>query len=193
MDFVNWRWKPDECELPRFDSMAFLHLLRGKKLAFIGDSVARNHMESLLCILSQVHSISFYCSFLIYFCFLVKFWKWVLMILILCLLCMHLIVEWKCQSVWIVLLFGFLGAIKSKSIRNGIMMEEFGFVALGNCHYLVNALPPWMNSWAQHFTFLQPFSSLQKNVFSFFLKIISSYCYFEEHNSTNIITQQICR
>lgn len=93
MDFVNWRWKPDECELPRFDSMAFLHLLRGKKLAFIGDSVARNHMESLLCILSQVHSISFYCSFLIYFCFLVKFWKWVLMILILCLLCMHLIVE----------------------------------------------------------------------------------------------------
>ncbi|KAA0053698.1 protein ALTERED XYLOGLUCAN 4-like [Cucumis melo var. makuwa] len=55
-DFVNWRWKPDECELPRFDPMAFLHLLRGKKLAFIGDSVARNHMESLLCILSQVET-----------------------------------------------------------------------------------------------------------------------------------------
>ncbi|KAG6588973.1 Protein ALTERED XYLOGLUCAN 4-like protein, partial [Cucurbita argyrosperma subsp. sororia] len=54
MDFVNWRWKPDECELPRFDSMAFLHLLRGKKLAFIGDSVARNQFESLLCFLSQV-------------------------------------------------------------------------------------------------------------------------------------------
>ena len=60
MDFVNWRWKPDECELPRFDPTAFLHLLRGKKLAFIGDSVSRNHMESLLCILSQVPSISFF-------------------------------------------------------------------------------------------------------------------------------------
>ncbi|XP_023526961.1 protein ALTERED XYLOGLUCAN 4-like [Cucurbita pepo subsp. pepo] len=56
MDFVNWRWKPDECELPRFDPTAFLHLLRGKKLAFIGDSVSRNHMESLLCILSQVET-----------------------------------------------------------------------------------------------------------------------------------------
>ncbi|KAK9272756.1 hypothetical protein L1049_003133 [Liquidambar formosana] len=52
-DFLKWRWKPDGCELPRFDPKAFLRLVRGKKLAFIGDSVARNHMESLLCLLSQ--------------------------------------------------------------------------------------------------------------------------------------------
>lgn len=52
-DFVNWRWKPDGCELGRFDPKAFLATARGKKLGFIGDSVARNHMESLLCILSQ--------------------------------------------------------------------------------------------------------------------------------------------
>ncbi|XP_077236666.1 xyloglucan O-acetyltransferase 4-like [Tasmannia lanceolata] len=52
-DFVNWRWKPDGCDLPRFEPKSFLSIVRGKKLAFIGDSVARNHMESLLCLLSQ--------------------------------------------------------------------------------------------------------------------------------------------
>ncbi|XP_020981567.2 xyloglucan O-acetyltransferase 4-like [Arachis duranensis] len=52
-DFLNWRWKPEQCELPRFDHKMFLELVRGKKMAFIGDSVSRNHMESLLCLLSQ--------------------------------------------------------------------------------------------------------------------------------------------
>ncbi|GMN42455.1 hypothetical protein TIFTF001_011655 [Ficus carica] len=51
-DFLNWRWKPNKCELPRFDAKAFLKMVRGKKMGFIGDSVARNHMESLLCLLS---------------------------------------------------------------------------------------------------------------------------------------------
>ncbi|KAL2925634.1 Protein ALTERED XYLOGLUCAN 4-like [Bienertia sinuspersici] len=55
-DFVNWRWKPDNCELPKFNPHKFLHVVGGKKLAFIGDSVARNHMESLLCLLSQVET-----------------------------------------------------------------------------------------------------------------------------------------
>ncbi|XP_031284600.1 protein ALTERED XYLOGLUCAN 4-like [Pistacia vera] len=52
-DFLNWRWKPEKCDLPKFNAKIFLGILRGKKLAFIGDSVARNHMESLLCLLSQ--------------------------------------------------------------------------------------------------------------------------------------------
>ncbi|XLU20867.1 hypothetical protein S245_056933 [Arachis hypogaea] len=52
-DFLNWRWKPEQCDLPRFDHKMFLELVRGKKMAFIGDSVSRNHMESLLCLLSQ--------------------------------------------------------------------------------------------------------------------------------------------
>ncbi|KAK6926345.1 PC-Esterase [Dillenia turbinata] len=52
-DYENWRWKPSLCELPRFDAKKFLELMRGKTLAFIGDSVARNQMESLLCILWQ--------------------------------------------------------------------------------------------------------------------------------------------
>ncbi|KAF3439133.1 hypothetical protein FNV43_RR17408 [Rhamnella rubrinervis] len=53
-EFLNWRWKPNECELPRFDPKAFLEMVRGKKMAFIGDSVSRNHMESLFCLLSRV-------------------------------------------------------------------------------------------------------------------------------------------
>lgn len=53
-DYENWRWKPSKCDLPRFDARKFLELMRGKTLALIGDSVARNQMESLLCILWQV-------------------------------------------------------------------------------------------------------------------------------------------
>ncbi|KAL1205539.1 xyloglucan O-acetyltransferase 2 [Cardamine amara subsp. amara] len=52
-DFIFWRWKPKGCDLPRFNPKAFLNLVRGKKMNFIGDSVARNHMESLLCLLSM--------------------------------------------------------------------------------------------------------------------------------------------
>lgn len=59
-EFVNWRWKPHGCHLPRFDAATFLRLVHAKKLAFIGDSVSRNHMDSLLCLLSQVSlSLSF--------------------------------------------------------------------------------------------------------------------------------------
>lgn len=53
-DYENWRWKPSQCDLPRLDPKKFLELMRGKTLAFIGDSVARNQMESMLCILWQV-------------------------------------------------------------------------------------------------------------------------------------------
>jgi xyloglucan O-acetyltransferase len=50
-----WRWQPDGCDLPRFAPERFLNVVRGKRLAFIGDSLARNQMESLLCLLSQVY------------------------------------------------------------------------------------------------------------------------------------------
>ncbi|KAG6424034.1 hypothetical protein SASPL_114444 [Salvia splendens] len=54
--YLKWRWKPDECELPLFDPQQFLQLVRGLSLAFVGDSVARNHMQSLICLLSRVAS-----------------------------------------------------------------------------------------------------------------------------------------
>ncbi|XP_056170151.1 protein trichome birefringence-like 19 [Syzygium oleosum] len=53
-EFLKWRWKPDECELPRFDAGQFLEMARGKSLAFVGDSVGRNQMQSLLCLLANV-------------------------------------------------------------------------------------------------------------------------------------------
>ncbi|XP_073065217.1 protein trichome birefringence-like 19 isoform X1 [Primulina eburnea] len=51
--FLQWRWKPDDCDLPIFDPVQFLELVRGKSIAFVGDSVARNHMQSLVCLLSR--------------------------------------------------------------------------------------------------------------------------------------------
>lgn len=63
-EFLHWRWKPDECVLPRFSAKAFLTFVKGKKMAFIGDSLARNHMESLLCLLSSVSHTNFLFTFL---------------------------------------------------------------------------------------------------------------------------------
>lgn len=53
--YLKWKWKPDGCELPIFDPREFLELVRGKSLAFVGDSIARNHMQSLVCLLSRVN------------------------------------------------------------------------------------------------------------------------------------------
>ncbi|KAH9607468.1 hypothetical protein KSS87_019365 [Heliosperma pusillum] len=55
-EYESWRWKPSQCELPRFNGTKFLELMSGKTLAFVGDSVARNQMESLLCLLWQVEA-----------------------------------------------------------------------------------------------------------------------------------------
>ncbi|KAL6322297.1 hypothetical protein AAG906_005268 [Vitis piasezkii] len=52
--YLYWRWNPRDCELPRFNPERFLDLMRNKSWAFIGDSISRNHVQSLLCILSQV-------------------------------------------------------------------------------------------------------------------------------------------
>nr|XP_043610029.1 protein ALTERED XYLOGLUCAN 4 [Erigeron canadensis] len=54
MDYLYWRWKPTKCHLPRFDPNTFLQLTRDKHVAFVGDSIARNQLESLLCLLATV-------------------------------------------------------------------------------------------------------------------------------------------
>ena len=58
--FIKWRWRPDGdgCDLPRFDPARFLALMRGKTIAFIGDSLARNHKDSLICLLNRVRNSS---------------------------------------------------------------------------------------------------------------------------------------
>ncbi|KAJ8534820.1 hypothetical protein K7X08_016548 [Anisodus acutangulus] len=52
-DYLYWRWKPRDCEIPKFNPKRFLDMMRHKSLAFIGDSIMRNHVQSFLCILSQ--------------------------------------------------------------------------------------------------------------------------------------------
>lgn len=49
--YLQYRWQPSACDLPRFDGIDFLEKLKGKKIMFIGDSVSVNHYESLLCLL----------------------------------------------------------------------------------------------------------------------------------------------
>uniref|UniRef100_A0A5B6YQ90 Uncharacterized protein n=2 Tax=Davidia involucrata TaxID=16924 RepID=A0A5B6YQ90_DAVIN len=54
MGYLYWRWRPNQCQLSRFEPKTFLQLLRNKHLAFVGDSMARNQLESLLCLLATV-------------------------------------------------------------------------------------------------------------------------------------------
>ncbi|KAK1291238.1 hypothetical protein QJS10_CPB17g00570 [Acorus calamus] len=51
--YLHHRWRPENCELPTFDPNAFLSLIQNKHLAFVGDSMARNQLESLLCLLAS--------------------------------------------------------------------------------------------------------------------------------------------
>ncbi|OWM89621.1 protein ALTERED XYLOGLUCAN 4-like [Punica granatum] len=54
LEFLQWRWSPNQCPLPRFDPNTFLDILSNRHIAFVGDSLARNQLESLLCMLSSV-------------------------------------------------------------------------------------------------------------------------------------------
>ncbi|KAL6578756.1 hypothetical protein OROMI_008972 [Orobanche minor] len=54
--YLYWKWKPRGCDLPRVDPGRFLDLMRNKSWALIGDSISRNHVQSLLCILSTVET-----------------------------------------------------------------------------------------------------------------------------------------
>ncbi|GAV83596.1 PC-Esterase domain-containing protein/PMR5N domain-containing protein [Cephalotus follicularis] len=54
LGYLYSRWNPRACELPQFDAQRFLDLMKSKTLALIGDSISRNHVQSLLCMLSPV-------------------------------------------------------------------------------------------------------------------------------------------
>lgn len=53
MGYLQWRWKPYECELPPFDEVEFLGAMRNKAWGLIGDSILRNQVQSLICLLSK--------------------------------------------------------------------------------------------------------------------------------------------
>ncbi|KAG0581905.1 hypothetical protein KC19_3G018900 [Ceratodon purpureus] len=48
-----YRWQPAGCDLPEFNASAVLELMRNKVLAFVGDSLARQQLQSLLCMLTR--------------------------------------------------------------------------------------------------------------------------------------------
>ncbi|AES96266.1 Pmr5/Cas1p GDSL/SGNH-like acyl-esterase family protein [Medicago truncatula] len=52
-NYLYWRWKPKECDLPIFEPNTFLTLINNMNIAFVGDSLARNQIESLVCLLSS--------------------------------------------------------------------------------------------------------------------------------------------
>ncbi|XP_031255487.1 protein trichome birefringence-like 23 isoform X2 [Pistacia vera] len=52
--YLYWRWKPRNCQLPQFNAEKLLSMMRNKTWALIGDSISRNHVQSLLCMLSTV-------------------------------------------------------------------------------------------------------------------------------------------
>ncbi|XP_047321398.1 protein trichome birefringence-like 24 [Impatiens glandulifera] len=52
--YLYWKWKPRDCNLLAFNGKRFLKMMRNKSWALIGDSITRNHVQSLLCILSKV-------------------------------------------------------------------------------------------------------------------------------------------
>ncbi|KAJ4747610.1 Protein trichome birefringence [Rhynchospora pubera] len=52
--YLYWQWQPTDnrCPAPVFDASVFLGIIKNKHIAFIGDSLARNQLESLICLLS---------------------------------------------------------------------------------------------------------------------------------------------
>ncbi|KAJ8639985.1 hypothetical protein MRB53_016679 [Persea americana] len=53
-DYEKWRWKPDGCNIPRFDALEFLGKMRRKRMMLVGDSIMRNQWESLACLIEHV-------------------------------------------------------------------------------------------------------------------------------------------
>ncbi|KAL1216208.1 Protein trichome birefringence-like 6 [Cardamine amara subsp. amara] len=53
LNYMKWRWEPQDCDAPRFNATKMLEMIRGKRLVFVGDSINRNQWESMLCMLFQ--------------------------------------------------------------------------------------------------------------------------------------------
>ncbi|XP_027077960.1 protein trichome berefringence-like 7 [Coffea arabica] len=50
-EYLKWRWKPKNCDIPRFNVMSILEMFRNRRIVFVGDSMSRTQWESLICML----------------------------------------------------------------------------------------------------------------------------------------------
>lgn len=50
-DYMKWRWKPKNCDIPIFNVQRVLETLQNKRVVFVGDSMSRTQWESLICLL----------------------------------------------------------------------------------------------------------------------------------------------
>ncbi|KAG2324449.1 hypothetical protein Bca4012_038960 [Brassica carinata] len=58
--YLQYRWKPTGCDIPRFNGLDFLTRFKGKKILFVGDSLSNNMWLSLSCMLhAAVHNASY--------------------------------------------------------------------------------------------------------------------------------------
>uniref|UniRef100_A0A7C9B2J4 Uncharacterized protein n=1 Tax=Opuntia streptacantha TaxID=393608 RepID=A0A7C9B2J4_OPUST len=56
LQISQWKWRPNNCDLPPFDPVRFLERFRDTSIGFIGDSLNRNMFVSLFCILRRASS-----------------------------------------------------------------------------------------------------------------------------------------
>ncbi|KAI3994967.1 hypothetical protein MKX01_019781 [Papaver californicum] len=54
LSYQNWRWQPNQCDLPRFNAKALLERLRGKRMVYVGDSMNTNQWVSMVCMVESV-------------------------------------------------------------------------------------------------------------------------------------------
>ncbi|KAJ7549496.1 hypothetical protein O6H91_07G056200 [Diphasiastrum complanatum] len=51
--YMEWRWQPDKCNLPRFNSKDMLTRMQNMRITFVGDSMGRTQWQSLICMLLE--------------------------------------------------------------------------------------------------------------------------------------------